>query len=167
MPTSGPVFAGAVAVLAGGQGSWATPTNAVGGDDNAVAVWTKPAATNQVSASLELSSFGAFADIPAGSTINSVTVRVNEYNANTTRMQGGSYELWDAAAAQIGATQFGLNTTTTSNVDSFAFTGATLAQLGALRGRVRARGSATNAQSSNGSVDYVSLTVDYTTPAVA
>jgi hypothetical protein len=166
MATSGPVFGGAVTTLAGGQGTWASTANIIGTDNNTLAVWSKPAATNQVSASLEVSSFGAFSDIPANSTINSVTVAVNQFNASTTRMLGGQYELWNAGTAQIGATQTGLNTTTTTNVDSAVITGVTQAQLSTLRVRVRARGAAANAQTSTGSVDYVSLTVNYTAPII-
>jgi hypothetical protein len=56
------------------------------GDNGTTADWSKPAATNQVSAALELSSFGTFTGVASGDVINSVTVAVNEWVANTTRM---------------------------------------------------------------------------------
>lgn len=168
MPTSGPSFATSVAQLTalGGVGTWASTPNALGGDDNLLAVWTKPNDINTVSIWLELSGFGAFSDIPAGATVNSVTVRTNQYQASTSRMAAPLVELWDSATAQVGATQTGALTSITTNVDVFTFSGVT-ASLSTLRVRFRHRGNAANGQGSNASLDYVSLTVDYTAPVTA
>lgn len=163
LPTSGPNYAGSAALVGPvNQGSWATIANATGTNNDSYAVWSKPAAAGAVSQQLELSSFGTFTGVGSNDIINSVTVNVNEFVANTTRMQAWQYQLWDGATAQVGATQTGTNTATTTNVDSFAFTGVTFAQLSTLRVRLQARGSASNTQASSGSADYVSLTVDYT-----
>lgn len=164
MTTSGPNYAGAVSTLAGGTGTWATTGNAVGSNDDLYAVWSKPAATAQTSPGLELATFGTFTGVGSGDTINNVQVSINSFNANTTRMAGFSVELWNGTTAIIGTAQTTTNTTTTTNVDTFTFTGVTFAQLATLRVRVYGKGASANAQASTGSVDYVSLTVDYTSP---
>lgn len=100
----------------------------------------------------------------AGDTVNFVRVTVETTQANTTRMDPFQVQLWDGTTAQIGTTRTTTDATG-AQTDSFDFTGVTFAQLATLRVRVQPMGATGNAQSSSGTVDFVSLTVDYTEPA--
>lgn len=164
MATSGPNFASTITDLGGGTGgSWAGNTAAnLNSDNDVYAVWSKTATANIQSSLQELSSFGTFSGVTAANTINFVRITVNHFVAQTARMQASQFELWNSNTSQIGTTQTGTESATTTTTDTFDFTGVTFSQLANLRVRFRARGDVTNAQTSSASFDYVSLTVDYT-----
>ncbi len=121
----------------------------------------------ETSPSLELYGFGSFGSVPSGSTVNSVTVAVTEFQS-AAGQPAATYELWDysGAPAQIGTTQAGTAGTSTSNVSTATFTGATYGMLPTLRVRVYGRGEPGTGYTE--SVDGVSLVVNYTaTGAIA
>ena len=77
-----------------------------------------------------------------------------------------TFQLWDGASAQIGATQTGTASTSSSNVSTATFTGVTYSQLATLRVRVFGH-NGTAAAGATESVDWVSLTVNYSSSVTA
>lgn len=115
----------------------------------------------EVSPPLELSQFGTFTGVTASTPILGVTLVVNQF-VTSASMGAPTYELWDYSGtpALIGTTQTGTVSLTTSNTDTFFFTGVTNAQLSTLRVRVYGRqGSA--APGAQLAVGWASLTVTY------
>ena len=149
--------------------TWTTTTNlydgAVGTTPATYAVWTST--TSGATAYIEATNFHtAFAAIPAGSTINSVTFNVRHVQNNATRIASGFAQVYDGATT-IGAQNALTTTTTTAQTNTFT-RAPTLAQLKSSTFKVRV--SATRAavtQSATFSVDYVDVTVDYTAPIPA
>ena len=146
--------------------TWTNTTNlydgAVGSNPATYAVWTS--STSGATAYIESTGHHtAFAAIPAGSTINSVTFNVRHVQNNASRIASGFAQVYDGATT-IGAQQ--ALTTTTTSVATNTFTRTpTLAQLQSSTFKIRV--SATRAgvtQSATFSVDYVDVTVDYTAP---
>ena len=115
---------------------------------------------NADSPGLELSSFGSFSEVGAGDTINHVTVSVTHHEAAGS--MAPTWELWDAASAQIDSTQTG-TASTSDHADSHDFTGITYSQIGTLR--VRIYGHAFTGQAT--SVDAATIVVNYTAAAAA
>lgn len=104
----------------------------------------------EVAPALKLSGFGSFPPINSGNTIVSVKVAVNQYSSNL-GMSTPSYQLWNGSTGQIGTTQTGIVSTSSANVDTVTFTGATFAELPNLVLRVYGGQGA----APNGSVQYV------------
>jgi hypothetical protein len=121
-----------------------------------------PAATVvENSPPLELSSFGVFAAIGAGDTINSVTITTNTFSSSTL-MGAPTYQLWDDSGAptQIGTDQTGVASTDPAHLDTFVFTGIAYSKLATLRVRIQAHQGA----AAKGAIQYVnwtSLNVNY------
>lgn len=162
MATSGPNFPTAATNLVdGGATTWSATSSAFA-DDGVFALWTKAGgvAAGTLSQALELSGYGTFTGVSSGDTINSVTVAVNAFANQTARIDQVRYQLYNGTTA-IGTEQTAASTNVGTTVLSFAFTGVTFAQLSTLRVRVRFRGGATTT-TAVGSLDYASLTVDYT-----
>ena len=110
---------------------------------------------------LELSGF-TWTGISPADTINSVTVTINQF-ASVATMGAPTFELWDGAAAKIGATQTGAVSVSPANTDSAVFTGISYSQLATLRVRIYA----TNGSAPAGAVQNVNWAGLYvnTTPA--
>ena len=158
-------FAGSVQGTTGT--TWASTTNATGATTGTVATFTSSASS--ATGTIELRGFNLTA-IPAGSTINSVTVAVRGYVNNTGRMLAPLGQLFSGGSA-IGAqdTMTPLLTTTNTTTDSWNPTVTpTLAQLQAPTFAVviTAR-KAANTQSGVQNIDTVQVTVDYTAPPSA
>ena len=142
-------------------GTWTTAANATGDTTGTYATWTSNASGG--SASLDLSGFD-FSTIPAGSTVNSVTITVRSWVNNVARVTSQAAQLMDGATV-IGAAQALTNSTTTTTETAFTRT-PTLAQLksSGLKVRYTAQRAAVT-QSATANVDRVSVSVTYTTPA--
>jgi len=117
----------------------------------------------ETSPALEVSGFGSFAGIDSTSIINSVTVSIGEFQS-TSAMGACTFQLWDAGTAQIGTTQTGTASTSSSNVSTATFTGVSYSQLATLRVRIFGHQGTASAGATE-SVDYVSLTVNYSSSA--
>lgn len=158
MTTTAALYAGAAASVAQ---TWTTPANAVGVTTGTYATFTS--ATASISPVIECSAYNAQASVPAGATINSVTVTVRHFVANTT--------WWSSERAQlyVGTTAKGtLQTMTLRGAvgeDSFVVTGLTYADLADLRVRYNPLHSA-SAISSTANLDRVGIVIDYTPAAV-
>ena len=107
---------------------------------------------------LEISDFGSFNAIGPSNIIVSVKATISQYS--TSLGMTISYQLWNGSIAQIGTTQPGITSTSSSHVDTVTFTGATYSELPNLVLRVYAnQGAATT-----GAIQYVdaaSLSVIY------
>jgi hypothetical protein len=112
------------------------------------------------SPALEAYNFGTFPQIPAGSTISSVTVVINDWSS-TSAMDAITFELWDGTSARIGTTQFGTASTSQYNLDSATFTGVSYSQLATLRVRIYANAGSSN-QGDQEFAGSCSLTVAFT-----
>jgi hypothetical protein len=109
---------------------------------------------------LEASGFGTFSGVGSGDTINSVTATVNQWQSSAS-FAAPTYQLWDGTSGQIGSDVTGTVSTSTSNTDSPSWTGVTYSQLATLRLRITAH-SGSAASGATQSVDWVALTVNYT-----
>ena len=114
---------------------------------------------SHLSPPLAISGFGSFPDISPSDEITSVTARVGQY-ASDAGMGAPAYELWDGAAARIGAAQAGSASTTPGHYDEVTWTGVTYSQLASLRLRVVANSGAAPAAAVV-YVDYAALSVIY------
>lgn len=157
MATSSNLFAGAVNSTSGT--TWATTTNATGTNNATVATYST--STSGAVGFIILDTFGAQADL--GSTIpasvDQVAVTVWGFVNTVARWTSMQVSLWDGTT-QLGTTQTFTLTTTTTNSQTFNFTGVTWANLANLR--VRVTGTKTGTQAGVMSVDAARVVVTYT-----
>lgn len=116
------------------------------------------------SPALEVSGY-SWPGIGSGDTINAIQVTINQF-ATSAGMGAPTFELWDNSGTptQIGGTQTGTATTTSSNIDSAIFTGVSYGMLATLSVRIYAhKGTASTGAIQN--VNWVGLYAN-TTPAV-
>jgi len=137
-------------------------TNSAGGADW---VLVFESTTPEASPPLEVSGFGTFTSVASGAIIHSVTVNIGEYQSDPA-MGACTFQLWDAGTAQIGGTATGTASTSSANVSAATFTGVTYSQLATLRVRVFGNQGGASAGATE-SVDWVSLTVNYSAPGGA
>lgn len=144
---------------------WSTPTNAYGTTADGSFATATPAKSSTVNSDYGFPSFTT-SDIPAGSTINSVTVTVawklsNATVGGTLGVQGRNNGVADSTAETTDTAS------TTVTQKTFVFgtkpTAADLAVAGQVVARVRDSRLTSNT-AHTGSLDFVSLTVDYTAP---
>jgi hypothetical protein len=142
--------------------TWAGAANFAGTDDGTVATFTS--SVSSATGTIDPSGFD-FSSIPAGATINNVTVRVNTFCNVTGRCLASQYQVMDGATT-IGAVATGTLTTTTTNVDQFnPSVLPTLAQLQSATFKVRCTArKAASTQSGIISFDFIEVIVDYTAP---
>lgn len=158
MATTAALYAGAAAGIDGTY-TWTTTANATGSGTGTYATCTTAVAS--AAPVLEVSSFAADVAVPAGSTINSVTVTVRHFVASTTWWTSESAQLYAGATAK--GTLVAMTKRTAAGDDSFVVTGLTLADLADLRVRYQPLHTI-NAISSAANLDRVGLVVDYTAP---
>jgi lysophospholipase L1-like esterase len=154
--TTAALYAGAAASVAQ---TWTTPTNAVGSTTGTYATFTS--AVPNVAPVIEVSSFGAQAAVPSGSTINSVTVTVRHFVNSVAAYTTESAQLYAGATAKGTLTT--MTRRTTVGEDSFVATGLTYADLADLRVRYLPLHSGT-ATTGTASLDRVGIVVDYSVP---
>ena len=138
-------------------GTWLTTTN-VYTSDNTYA--TNTGATQNTEYPMDVGGFD-FAAIPAGSTINSVTVTIEAKAGNASRAQIKG-ELYDSTTLLTGT--LALTNLTTADVNYTFTPTATLAQLQSANLKVRVTNKRIVSQATTTSVDYVKIDVDYTPP---
>lgn len=168
MTQSGPLYAATATAIAGGTGTWTSTANAQGSTTGTYAAWTDT--TRRGASTLEGGGFGAFAAIPAGSIINSISVSVKGYVTNTTNIPTITGALGNNGVA-YGTASTLTPVTTTTNVwtwDVGSAQGAlpTLADLqagGMTLDVTFTRANVTTSATAN--VDYFSITVNYTATA--
>jgi hypothetical protein len=141
-------------------GTWTSGASAYL-SDNVYA--TNVGTTQNTEYPLEVGGF-AFSGIPAGSTINSVTVTVEAKTGTAARAQIRA-ELLDGATLLSGALAL---TSLTAADANYTFTStATLAQLQSANLKVRVINKRIASQATTTSVDWVKIDVDYTVPQPA
>lgn len=144
---------------------WTSPTNAYGTSADGTFATAAPAKSSTVNSDYGFASFTT-SDIPAGSAINSVTITVawklsNTAVGGTLGVQGRNNGVADSTAETTDTTSSAVTTKT------FVFgtipSAADLAVAGRVVARVRDSRLTSNT-AHTGSLDFVSLTVDYTAP---
>lgn len=107
---------------------------------------------------LEISGFGSFSAVGPSNTILYIQAQVTQYSSSLGMVL--NYQLWNGTNAQIGSTQTGTISTSSSNTDTVKFFGATYSQLPNLVLRIYAnQGAATTGATQY--VDAASLSVIY------
>ena len=146
---------------------WTNPSNAFATTGDNVYATAVPGKNSTVNGDFGFPAFTT-SDIPAGSTINSVTVTV-EWGL-TAAVTGGilGVQIHNPAGTALG-TETTKTTTTEAQSTQQVTSGISLANLqsaGVVVVRIRcAKGNTTSAMTGN--LDFVILTVDYTAPAAA
>lgn len=140
-------------------GSWSGVTNAVGPNDATRATWTSTG--NGANGTIRVEGFAAQAAIGSQpDSVDSVAITVYGYVTNATRVPTIAVQL-TSAGTLIGTPQSMTPSTSTTNSQTFTFTGVTWAQLANLGVRVSfTRAAVTTA--GNGLVDAISANVTYT-----
>ena len=159
MATTGVLYGSGTPVTTASNGSWATPTNAVGAPDAARAVWTSSG--SGANATIRVEGHNAQTAIGATPTsVDQVAVTVYGYVNNTARIPTIEVQL-TSGGTLIGSAQTMTASTTTTYSQTFNFTGVTWSQLANLGVRVSFTRAA-NTQSATGNVDAVGIDVTYT-----
>lgn len=146
--------------IPGATATWANTANAIDAGTGTLATWTN--ATKLTVGNLEITY--DFSAIPAGSTINSITVNYRHSESSTTLIAGLVIEPWSGGFPCDTAQNPARNTALTTTVHTF--TGITADELrNSFSFKLNATKNTTNS-SSVWSVDYVEVVVDYTAPVV-
>lgn len=141
--------------------TWASTNLCIDGtygtNDATYGTWTN--ASRSATAYINIGGFD-FSSIPAGATINSVTVLIRHYESNTTYINAVTFQPYDGTTA-IGSA-FAATRATAARSDSTTFS-PTLAQLQSAAFCVRVNATRSNQTTSTiFRLDYVDISVDYT-----
>ena len=148
------------------SGTWATVTNAVDGTPPAnpatYAVWTSTGSS--ASGSITPAGYD-FSSIPAGATINSVTVTLRHFENNITRIPTVRVTPQSGLGGYNLQTLFTCTVATAARDDTQVYTTGLIMDLAELQGGCKFNAAATRAavtQSATFNVDHIDVTVDYT-----
>lgn len=150
--------------------TWSTTSNAVDGTYGTNNATYATATSNNRNATdyIEIGGFdgaGKFGDIPAGATINSVTIKVRHYESNTGLFDYVNVQPFESSTP-IGTAQAATLVTTATTYSTTAFT-PTLAQLQSTSFTIRVEIDRPNITTScTFYLDYVDIEVDYTPAAL-
>ena len=153
-----PVTGGSTRAPSSNDGGWTNGANAYASDN----VYATSAPNKNQTRTVLLGNFGFDSTIPAGATINSVTVSVEWKVSTTASVATLGAQAWVANAA-YGSELVNGAEPTTDTTQSFGVTGLTRAQL--LNGTFQVRVRASRGNSNTGvtaSLDAVSVAVTYT-----
>jgi hypothetical protein len=151
-------FANSNAVVTTG---WTNPTNAY--SDDGVYATALPAKNASVTSDYGFANFTT-TDIPTGSIINSVTLEI-QYKASVTTSTGSVMGLQGVDNGTLADTEATGGMVTTDTLLTRTVSGVTLADLAAGLVKARVRGGRTSSNTAiTWSVDYVKITVDWSTP---
>lgn len=145
-------------------GSWLNIGNAAGAENGTTAAWTDTSRRGSATARGEFAA-SLFDSIPAGSTINSITIRAKGYVSNAANIPTVQVRSL-VAGTQVNQYSVGSQTATT-NVWTQSETGLTVSDLKSGNTQIEISYTrANNTQTATGFVDAFGLVIDYSPPVI-